>query len=188
MNPQIRRLLLDLGPLFVFFLAFEFRGIFVATGIFMVAVLAALAVGWHLEKRLSPIPLITAVLVIIFGGLTLYLRNDVFIKMKPTVLYGFFGAVLLGGLSVNRLFIKYVFAQAFELDEPGWKKLTIRWGLFFLCLAVINESVWRNTSTATWVSFKVWGIIPLIFLFALAQTPLVMKHQTNADGGKKAQE
>ena len=88
----------------------------------------------------------------------------------------------------SRLFIKYVFAQAFELDEPGWKKLTIRWGLFFLCLAVINESVWRSTSTATWVSFKVWGIIPLIFLFALAQTPLVIKHQTNADGGKKAQE
>jgi intracellular septation protein len=188
MNPQIRRLALDLGPLLIFFAGFKYLGIFGATAAFMAAVLAALAIGYILEKRISPMPLFTAILVVIFGGLTLYLKNDVFIKMKPTVLYGFFGAVLLGGLSVNRLFIKYVFAQAFELDEPGWKKLTIRWGLFFLCLAVINESVWRSTSTATWVSFKVWGIIPLIFLFALAQTPLVIKHQTNADGGKKAQE
>jgi len=119
MNPQVRRLILDLGPLFVFFLAFEFGGIYVATGIFMAAVLAALAIGWHLEKRLSPIPLVTAVLVVIFGGLTLYLRNDVFIKMKPTVLYTIFGATLLGGLFFNRLFIKYVFTEAFELTEKG---------------------------------------------------------------------
>jgi intracellular septation protein len=110
------------------------------------------------------------------------LKNDIFIKMKPTVLYGFFGVVLLGGLSVNRLFIKYVFAQAFELDETGWKKLTVRWGIFFLALAAVNETVWRATSTENWVLFKVWGIIPLIFLFALAQTPLLLKHQQQ-DGG-----
>jgi intracellular septation protein len=189
MNPQIRRLALDLGPLLIFFAGFKYLGIFGATAVFMVAVLAALGIGYALEKRLSPMPLFTAVLVVIFGGLTLYLKNDIFIKMKPTVLYGFFGAVLLGGLSSNRLFIKYVFAQAFELDERGWKKLTVRWGVFFLCLAVINETVWRSTSTATWVSFKVWGIIPLIFLFALAQTPLVIKHQTpDSGGGKNAQE
>jgi intracellular septation protein len=186
MNPQIRRLALDLGPLLIFFATFKFLGIFTATAAFMAAVLAALVLSYMLEKRLSPMPLFTAVLVIVFGGLTLYLKNDVFIKMKPTVLYGFFGAVLLGGLAFNRLFVKYVFAQAFELDEAGWKKLTVRWGLFFLCLAVINELIWRNTSTATWVSFKVWGIIPLIFLFALAQTPLLIKHQT--DGEKNTQQ
>src|SRR5580704_16534571 len=182
MNPQLRRLALDLGPLIVFFAAFRFLGIFAATAIFMAAMVAALALSYALEKRLSPMALVTAVLLLVFGGLTLYLKNDVFIKMKPTVLYGIFGAVLLGGLAFNRLFIKYVFAQAFELDERGWKKLTIRWGLFFHCLAVINETVWRSTSTATWVSFKVWGIIPLIFLFALAQTPLVIKHQTPQSG------
>jgi intracellular septation protein len=181
MNPQIRRLALDLGPLFVFFAAFEFAGIFTATGIFMVAVLVALAVGWHLEKRLSPIPLITAILVVIFGGLTLYLRNDIFIKMKPTVLYVIFGATLLGGLRFNRLFIKYVFTEAFDLTEKGWRGLTWRWGLFFLTLAAINEAVWRNTSTATWVSFKVWGIMSLIFLFALAQTPFLLKHHTDPE-------
>ncbi len=188
MNPQIRRLALDLGPLLIFFAGFKYLGIFGATAAFMGAVLIALAIGYLLEKKLSPMPLFTAVLVVVFGGLTLYLRNDVFIKMKPTVLYGFFGAVLLCGLSLNRLFIKYVFAQAFELDEAGWKKLTVRWGLFFLSLAVVNEAVWRCTSTATWVSFKVWGIIPLIFLFALAQTPLVIKHQIHHDAGNSTQD
>jgi intracellular septation protein len=176
MNPQIRRLLLDLGPLLIFFAGFKYLGIFGATAAFMAAVLLALAVGWLVEKKLSPMPLVTAVLVMIFGGLTLYLKNDIFIKMKPTVLYAFFGVTLIGGLAFKRLFIKYVFAQAFELDETGWRQLTWRWGLFFLALAVLNEAVWRNASTASWVAFKVWGIIPLIFLFALAQTPFLMKH------------
>jgi intracellular septation protein len=181
MNPQIRRLFLDLGPLFLFFLAFQFAGIFAATFIFMIAVLAALALGWHLEKRLSPIPVITAILVMIFGGLTLYLRNDVFIKMKPTVLYTIFGLTLLGGLFYDRLFIKYVFREAFELTERGWRGLTWRWGIFFLVLAGLNEAVWRNASTAAWVSFKVWGIMSLIFLFALAQTPFLLKHHADTE-------
>ena len=185
MNPQLRKLVLDLGPLLIFFAAFKYLGIFPATAVFMVAVLVALAIGYALEKKLSPMPIFTAVLVVIFGGLTLYLQNDLFIKMKPTVLYAFFGALLLGGLRFNRLFIKYVFGQAFELTEAGWIKLTVRWGIFFLALAALNEAVWRTTSTETWVAFKVWGIIPLLFLFALAQTPLVMKHQ---DGDKNAQQ
>jgi intracellular septation protein len=176
MNAQFRRLLLDLGPLIIFFAGFKYLGIFGATAAFMAAVVAALAAGFVLEKRLSPMPLFTAILVLIFGGLTLYLKNDIFIKMKPTVLYAFFGATLIGGLAFNRLFIKYVFAQAFDLDPAGWRQLTWRWGIFFLILAVLNEAVWRNASTSAWVSFKVWGIIPLIFLFALAQTPFVMKH------------
>jgi intracellular septation protein len=181
MNPQIRRLALDLGPLFLFFASFQFAGIFVATGIFMVAVLAALGLGWHLEKKLSPIPLITAILVMIFGGLTLYLHNDVFIKMKPTILYAIFGVTLLGGLLFNRLFIKYVFAEAFDLTETGWRGLTWRWGIFFLILAALNEAIWRSTSTATWVAFKVWGIMSLIFLFALAQSPFLFKHHIDPE-------
>ena len=176
MNAQFRRLALDLGPLIVFFAGFRYLGIFGATALFMAAVLVSLGLGFVLEKRLSPMPLFTAVLVLIFGGLTLYLKNDIFIKMKPTVLYAFFGATLIGGLAFKRLFIKYVFAQAFDLDETGWRQLTWRWGIFFLALAVLNEIVWRHASTASWVAFKVWGIIPLIFLFALAQTPFVMKH------------
>ena len=185
MNPQLRKLALDLGPLLIFFAAFKYLGIFMATAAFMVAVIVALGIGYAFEKKLSPMPIFTALLVVIFGGLTLYLQNDLFIKMKPSVLYAFFGALLLGGLRFNRLFIKYVFGQAFELDDAGWRKLTIRWGIFFLALAALNELVWRLTSTETWVAFKVWGIIPLLFVFALAQTPLVMKHQ---QGDKNAQE
>jgi intracellular septation protein len=181
MNPQLRRLALDLGPLILFFAAFQYAGIFAATGIFMVAVLTSLALGWHLEKKLSPIPLVTAILVVIFGGLTLYLHNDTFIKVKLTVLYVIFGTTLLVGLRFNRIFIKYVFAEAFDLTEKGWRGLTWRWGIFFLSLAALNEAVWRNTSTATWVSFKVWGIMSLIFLFALAQTPFLLKHHADPE-------
>jgi intracellular septation protein len=181
MNPQLRRLALDLGPLVLFFATFQYAGIFAATGIFMVAVLTSLALGWHLEKKLSPIPLVTAILVVIFGGLTLYLHNDTFIKVKLTVLYVIFGTTLLVGLRFNRIFIKYVFAEAFDLTEKGWRGLTWRWGIFFLSLAALNEAVWRNTSTATWVSFKVWGIMSLIFLFALAQTPFLFKHHADPE-------
>lgn len=186
MNPQIRRLALDLGPLVIFFAAFKFAGFFAATAAFMVAIVAALAIGWALEKKLSPMPLFTAVMVLIFGGLTLYLENKTFLKVKVTVIYAFFSLILLGGLLFNRLFIKYVFAQAFDLTDKGWRRLTWRWAIFFICLAVLNEIVWRNTSDDVWVSFKVWGIIPLIFLFALAQTPLVMRHQS--ESGKSAQD
>ena len=183
MNPQLRRLALDLGPLLIFFAAFKLGGFFVATGAFMAAIAVALALGYAIEKKISPMPLFTAVMVMIFGGLTLYLENKTFLKVKVTIIYGFFGLTLLGGLFFNRLFIKYVFAQAFELTDSGWRKLTWRWGLFFLLLAAVNEAVWRNTTDDVWVSFKVWGIIPLIFLFALAQTPLLLKHQRHDTGG-----
>ena len=171
------RVLSDLGPLVLFFATFELYGIYAATAVFMLTVLMTLAFGYWRERKLSPMPLFTAVLVLVFGGLTLYLKNDMFIKMKPTVLYAAFGILLVGGLRFNRLFIKYAFEQAFDLTEKGWRKLTYRWGYFFLALAALNEIVWRNFSTGVWVDFKVWAIMPIIFLFALSQTPLVMKHQ-----------
>ena len=181
MNPQLRRMALDLGPLLIFFAAFKWGGFFVATAAFMVAIIVALAIGYTIEKKLSPMPLFTAVMVLIFGGLTLYLENKTFLKVKVTIIYSFFGITLLGGLLFNRLFIKYVFAQAFDLTESGWRQLTWRWGIFFLALAVVNEAVWRNTSEDNWVSFKVWVIVPLIFVFALSQTGLVMKHSATPD-------
>lgn len=184
---QLWRFVLDLGPLLVFFAAFRFFGIFGATGCFMVAIVVALFVGYFRERRFSPMPLITAGLVLVFGSLTLYLRNDMFIKMKPTALYGLFSLLLLGGLACNRLFIKYVFSQAFELDDAGWRALTWRWAGFFLALAVLNEVMWRNFPTGVWVSFKVWAIIPLIFLFALAQTPLIFRHQIKPEGEQPQQ-
>jgi len=178
MSPQLRKMALDLGPLLIFFAAFKWGDFFIATGAFMAAIAVALAIGYAFERKLSPMPLFTALLVMIFGGLTLYLQSEVFLKVKVTILYGFFGLILLGGLAAGRLFIKYVFAEAFELDDAGWKKLTLRWGIFFLALAALNEVIWRQTTTDFWVEFKVWGILPLILIFAVAQTPLLLKHAT----------
>ncbi len=148
MNTQLRRLILDLGPLIVFFLSFQFFGIFAATGVFMLVIVASLAVGYALDRKVSPIALFTAVIVLVFGGLTLYLKNDTFLKIKPTIIYSTFCVVLLGGMLFNRLFIKYALAFEFELPESAWRTLTWRWGLFFAGLALLNEIVWRNVSTA----------------------------------------
>ena len=190
MSPQVRRLALDFGPLIIFGAVYFASGknIFVATATLIPAVLVALAIGYGLDKKLSPMPIFTALVVVTMGGLTLYLKNDAFIKMKPTVVYGFFSAILLGGLLFNTLYIKYAFTIAFELNEEGWRKLTVRWGLFFLGLAILNEAVWRNVSTAVWIYAKI-GMIGLTFLFAIAQAPLLMKHQVpHAGEGDNAQE
>ena len=182
---HLRRLALDLGPLALFFGTYKLLGnFFVATAVFMAAILASLAIGYAAEKRLSPMPVVTALLVIVFGSLTIGLKSEVFLKIKPTVLYTFFSVLLLGGLAFNRLFIKYIFEQAFDLTERGWRSLTWRWGLFFVFLAALNEIIWRNMSTDFWVSFKFAGVLPLTFLFALAQTPFVLKHQIEHDAPK----
>jgi intracellular septation protein len=120
--------------------------------------------------------MVTAVIVLIFGGLTLYLHNSLFIKIKPTIIYSIFGFLLLGGLLFNRLFLKYVLEMGFDLTEAGWRQLTLRWGFFFLALALTNELVWRSFSESVWVTFKSWGVIPLMILFSLAQAPLITKH------------
>lgn len=177
MNTQLRRLTLDLGPLIVFFATFQFFGIFAATAVFMVVILAALAAGYTLDGKVSPIALFTAAIVLVFGGLTLYLKNDTFVKIKPTIIYATFCAVLLGGMMFNRLFIKYALAFEFELPESAWRTLTWRWAVFFGGLAVLNEIVWRNFSTAHWVIFKVWIILPLVLVFGALQAPLLLKHQ-----------
>jgi intracellular septation protein len=174
---QLADVALNLGPLVLFYAAFRFFDIYVATGVLMAAVLAVLGIGYAREKRLLPTPLITAVLVVVLGGLTLYFKNAMFIKMKLTMFYVLACVVLLGGLAFDRLFIKYIFSGAFELTDAGWRKLTWRFGVFALAIAAANEIVWRNFSTAIWVDFKVWGVTPLFFLFVLAQMPFIMKHQ-----------
>lgn len=179
-NPWLR-FALDFGPLLLFFTTSKFFNLYIATAAIMAAILTALAIEYAIERKVSPILVFTAILVLIMGGLTLYLKNDMFIKMKPTVLYAFFGVLLLGGLAFERLFIKHAFARLFELTDEGWRKLTLRWGIFALALACLNEIVWRNFSTAIWVDFKVWGITALFFFFMLAQTPMIAKHQLDAD-------
>ncbi|MGA8079111.1 MAG: septation protein A [Xanthobacteraceae bacterium] len=175
LNPLLK-LALDLGPLILFFFANSHYGIFVATGTFMVAVLAALAVSYALTRHLPIMPVVTAIIVVIFGGLTLILHDATFIKVKPTIIYALFGAVLLGGLFFNKPLLGIVFDSLFDLTEEGWRKLTLRWALFFFVLAVLNEFVWRNTSTNVWVDFKVFGVMPLTLLFGALQVPLLKKY------------
>lgn len=193
------KLVLELGPLVVFFFA-NARGawlashfptlaelggpIFIATGLFMAATAIALATSWLLTRSLPIMPLISGVVVFVFGALTLYLQDDVFIKMKPTIVNTLFGAILLGGLLFGKALLGYVFDSAFKLDAEGWRKLTLRWGLFFLFLAVVNEVVWRSFSTDTWVAFKVWGIMPITLLFTFSQMPLIMRHSLEEQTGK----
>ena len=180
MSPLLK-MALDLGPLLIFFAANTVAGIFTATAVFMLAITASIAITFAIERKVSPMALLTFTLVLIFGGLTLWLSNENFIKIKPTILYSTFAAVLVGGLAFNRLFIKYLLGQTMHLAEPAWRALTWRWSVFFLALAIVNEFVWRNTTTDTWVAFKVWGVLPLTLLFALSQTPFIARHQVEGD-------
>ncbi len=167
---------LDLGPLILFFLANAYYKIFVATGVFMAAILISLAVTYALTRRIAVMPLVTAAMVMIFGGLTLWLQDEVFIKLKPTIIYALFAAVLLGGLATGRSLLALVFDSVFHLTEDGWRKLTLRWGVFFVVMAILNEIVWRSVSTDTWVAFKTFGFLPLTIVFAIAQAPLISRH------------
>ena len=191
------KLALDLGPLLLFFFANsrpalfeplirpiipaavatgERAGIFVATAVFMVAILVALAVSYALTRRLPVMALVSAVVVVVFGGLTLVLQDELFIKLKPTIIYLLFAGTLFGGILFRKPLLAMVFDQMFNLTAEGWRKLTVRWALFFLALAVLNEIVWRTQSTDTWVTFKVFGVMPLTFVFAMLQYPLLTKY------------
>ncbi len=175
LNPLLK-LALDLGPLVLFFLVNAKLGIFYATGVFMAAVLVALVVSYVLIRRLPVMTVVSAVIVTVFGGLTIVLADETFIKVKPTIIYLLFAGTLFGGLILRKPLLEIVFDQMFHLTEEGWRKLTLRWAIFFLALAVVNEIVWRHFSTDTWVSFKVFGALPLTFLFAMLQVPLLNKY------------
>jgi intracellular septation protein len=175
LNPMFK-LALDIGPLVLFFFANARFGIFAATGAFMVAVLIALAITYYMTRHIAIMPVVTAVVVLIFGSLTLLLHDDTFIKLKPTIIYVLFGGALLGGLIFNKPLLGMVLDSVFTLTDEGWRKLTWRWVWFFFALAVLNEIVWRTQSTDFWVNFKVFGVLPLTMLFGAAQYPLLLKY------------
>ena len=191
-NPALK-MALEIGPVILFVLSYNFgdrlidlfdlqepfsKPIFLATAVIMVSTLIAIAVSWTITRTLPAMPIVTAVVVSIFGGLTLYLQDDTFIKLKPTIINTLFGATLISGMLFGKSFLRMVMDSAFQLDDEGWRKLTWRWGFFFLFLAVVNEIVWRNFSEGFWVSFKFWGMTGLTMAFVASQMPLMMKHST----------
>ncbi|VFU10117.1 putative intracellular septation protein A [Methylocella tundrae] len=203
------KLALELGPLALFFFAnarpkvFEpivapflpasvlsgdSAGLFIATLVLMAAVVVALIASFSLTRRIPFVPLMTAVLAVAFGALTLYLHDATFIKMKPTVLYVCFSAALFGGLAFNRPVLPILFDHAMALTEDGWRVLTLRWATFFLVLAAMNEIVWRTQATNVWVAFKFPGLFILVFLFTLAQLPFIMRNKLDEEEAEKAPE
>jgi intracellular septation protein len=175
------KLVLEMGPLVLFFLANQRAGIFFATGLFVAATLTSLAICYMLVGKLPTMPLVSGVVIVVFGGLTLALQDELFIKLKPTIVNTLFGVILLGGLYFQKPLLALVLDSMFHLDDEGWSKLTLRWALFFFVLAALNEIVWRTQTTDFWVSFKVFGIMPLTVAFALAQTPLILRHEAKPD-------
>lgn len=176
LRPQILKLVLELGPLVIFYIANAKADIFAATEWFMGAMVVSLLLSWLLLRKVAVMPLVTAIVVVVFGSLTLILHDDTFIKMKPTVIQGLFALALFGGLLLDKPLIRYVMGGALQLDHTGWRRLSLRFGCFFAAMAVLNEIVWRTQSTDVWVDFKVFGIIGLTILFIFAQLPLIKRH------------
>lgn len=176
------KLAVDFGPLILFFVVYMRAEIFTATIVFMVATVVAAGVSYALTRHVPVMLVVTLVIVLVFGGLTIYLHDERFIKMKPTMVYALFAAVLLGGLVFGKALLSHVFDFAFQIDQAGWRKLTLRWGLFFIAMAILNEFVWRNFAESTWVTFKLIGFPAVTFLFAMAQMPLMMRHGLEEEG------
>jgi intracellular septation protein len=177
---QLGKMLLEVGPLGVFFLANSQGGIFWGTGCFMVATVVALSLSYLIFKKIPVMPLVSGIFILVFGGLTLWLHDELFIKIKPTLVNVLFGSTLAVGLYFRQNLLKYVFGEVFRLTDEGWRQLTFRWACFFFFLAVLNEVVWRNFSDEFWISFKLFGIMPLTVVFAMSQVGLLKKFEATS--------
>ena len=175
MNP-ILKLVLEIGPLVVFFIANGQFGIFTATMAFMIAIAISLSLSYLISRTIPTMPLVTGVFVMIFGGLTIWLQNETFIKVKPTIVNLLFASILTFGLMTGRLFLKMVLDAAFAMTDTGWAILTRAWIGFFVTLAILNDLVWRTVSADAWVTFKLFGIMPLTLIFSIALVPVITKH------------
>jgi intracellular septation protein len=179
------KFLVEFGPLIAFFLGNWKGGVFWGTGVFMAATAAALLASFALTGKIAKFPLFSAIFVTIFGGLTLWLHDDTFIKVKVTLINALLGAALLGGLAYGKYFLKYIIGEAVRMPDHAWRSLTLRWGAFFFAVAVANEIVWRHVSTDMWVNFKVFGVLGLSLLFALANIPFMAKYMTDDEKPKR---
>lgn len=180
-SPGWLRPAVEYGPIAAFFIAYYTADLFVATAAIMVATVLALAVSYIFERRVPLMPLITAGIVGVFGGLTLWLQDETFIKMKPTIIQAIFGAVLIAGLLAKRLFLKSLMGAVWKITDEGWRVLTVRFALFFFVMAAINEIVCRTQSTEFWVNFKVFGLMALTFVFIMVQIPQIKRYAAGGD-------
>ncbi len=174
--PPALKLATEMGPLVAFFVANAWGGIFWATGVYMAAAAVALGISWAMTRRIAIVPIVTLGFVVAFGALTLWLADETFIKVKVSIINALFGVILLTGLAMRRPLLKLALGEAVSMDAEGWRKLTIRWALFFFAMAALNEFVWRSFSTDAWVNFKVFGLLPLTVVFAVAQIRLMQRH------------
>jgi intracellular septation protein len=174
--PQGLKLALDFIPLVAFFAAYKIGGVYWATGIIIVLTLLSLVIGYAMTGKVAKFPLFSTILITVMGGLTLYLQDDTFVKMKPTAANLIFAGLLGGGLVANRLFLKDLLGSAIEMPASAWRTLTWRWAGFFIALALLNEYVWRTMSESTWVNFKVFGLMGLTLVFAAANAPFMARH------------
>ena len=179
MNKSLVKFITDFGPLLIFFTVYYKSGNNLSTAIppLIISTLLAIIVVYLIERKIPYVPLIGATLISVFGGLTLYFDNPVFLYVKPTIINILFAIILISGRFFNKNFLKMVFRSAFQLNDEGWTKLNNRWVLFFLFLAIINEIVWRTQTEYFWVNFKVWGILIFTFIFTALQLPLINKHK-----------
>jgi len=182
--PRWLKPVVDYTPLAAFFVAYLLKGLFVATGALMAATVVVVILSLAIERRIPVMPLVTAGIVMVFGGLTLWLNDERFIKMKPTIVQALFSVVLFGGLALRRPLLKPLLQSAWKLSDRGWYLITLRFAVFFAAMAVLNEVVWRNFSTDVWVNFKIFGILALTFVFTAFQVPLITRHQLPADSAE----
>ncbi|MDA9748784.1 septation protein A [Pelagibacteraceae bacterium] len=174
---SIYKLLIDIGPLAIFFIFYTRSGLQAAILPLMIATIISVIFSYILEKKIPIMPTLGGSIVLIFGGLTIYFNNEIFIKMKPTIINALFAVILYGGVILKKPLLKYLLGAALHLQDQGWKKLTNRWIAFFVALAILNEIVWRTQSTDIWVNFKVFAILPITFIFTMTQFPLIKKYQ-----------
>jgi len=175
---SLSKILVDIGPLAIFFIFYTKGNLSSAILPFMIATVIAIIFSYISEKKIPIMPTVGGIIILIFGGLTLYFNNEVFFKMKPTIINLLFAALLIIGNIINKPFLKIILSNAFKLNDQGWNILTKRWVSFFIAMAILNEIIWRTQSTDIWVNFKVFGILPLTFIFTLTQFPVINKYQT----------
>lgn len=184
--PKWLKFLVDFGPLVIFFASFKLYDMRVATGALMVSTVIGLVLGYIVVRHISPMQKVTAVAVLLFGGLTFLLNDNSYVKLKPTAVQAFFSAVLFAGFLLKKPTLQYVLGEALQMREEGWRQLTLRYALFFAAMAILNEIVWRNFSEDFWINFKVFGILGLTMVFSIAQMPLMKRYMIEAPESEKS--